>query len=201
MSNLYYYPEYEVIRNKDKCTNCKACSFQCAFGVHKYDENKKVMIEDSSKCVNCNRCVAYCPERALKIVKNEMSIKDNNNWSFNIVKEIFKQSETGGVLLSSMGNHDQALTVLRKNRKIVKDHISDTCHDYALIEEAICRIYLSVGNVNDATDHLKKALSIYAKIWSEQPELIEQKYAELQEDFMKAGIRMVPPDQYFLLKN
>jgi putative endonuclease len=58
-----------------------------------------------------------------------------------------------------------------------------------------------VGNVNDATDHLKKALSIYAKIWSEQPELIEQKYAELQEDFMKAGIRMVPPDQYFLLKN
>ena len=105
------------------------------------------------------------------------------------------------VILSSMGNHDQALTVLRKNRKIVKDHISDTCHDYALIEEAICRIYLSVGNVNDATDHLKKALSIYAKIWSEQPELIEQKYAELQEDFMKAGIRMVPPDQYFLLKN
>ena len=104
MSNLYYYPEYEVIRNKDKCTNCKACAFQCAFGVHKYDENKKVMIEDSSKCVNCNRCVAYCPERALKIVKNEMTIKDNNNWSFNIVKEIFKQSETGGVLLSSMGN-------------------------------------------------------------------------------------------------
>ena len=104
MSNLYYYPEYEVIRNKDKCTNCKACSFQCAFGVHKYDENKKVMVEDSSKCVNCNRCVAYCPERALKIVKNEMSIKDNKNWSFNIVKEIFKQSETGGVLLSSMGN-------------------------------------------------------------------------------------------------
>ena len=114
MSNLYYYPEYEVIRNKDKCTNCKACSFQCAFGVHKYDENKKVMIEDSSKCVNCNRCVAYCPERALKIVKNEMSIKDNNNWSFNIVKEIFKQSETGGVLLSSMGNPNKGTVYFDK---------------------------------------------------------------------------------------
>ena len=104
MSNLYYYPEFDVIRDKNKCNNCKACSFQCAFGVHKYDEEKGVMIEDSSKCVNCNRCVAYCPQRALKIVKNEMSITDNKNWSFNIVKEIFKQSETGGVLLSSMGN-------------------------------------------------------------------------------------------------
>lgn len=104
MSNLYYYPEYEVIRNKDKCTNCKACSFQCAFGVHEYDEKRKIMVEDSAKCVNCNRCVAYCPTHAIKIIKNEMSIKDNSNWSFNIVKEIYKQSETGGVLLSSMGN-------------------------------------------------------------------------------------------------
>lgn len=104
MSNLYYYPEYEVIRNKDKCTNCKACSFQCAFGVHAYDEKRKIMVEDSAKCVNCNRCVAYCPTHAIKIIKNEMSIKDNSNWSFNIVKEIYKQSETGGVLLSSMGN-------------------------------------------------------------------------------------------------
>ena len=104
MSNLYYYPEYEVIRNKDKCTNCKACSFQCAFGVHAYDEKRKIMVEDSAKCVNCNRCVVYCPTHAIKIIKNEMSIKDNSNWSFNIVKEIYKQSETGGVLLSSMGN-------------------------------------------------------------------------------------------------
>ena len=83
MSNLYYYPEYEVIRNKDKCTNCKACSFQCAFGVHAYDEKRKIMVEDSAKCVNCNRCVAYCPTHAIKIIKNEMSIKDNSNWSFN----------------------------------------------------------------------------------------------------------------------
>ena len=104
MSNLYYYPEYEVIRDNNKCTVCRACEHQCAFGVHKYDENKHVMIDDSTKCVNCNRCVAYCPTKAIKIVKGEMSIRDNANWGLNLVKEIYKQAESGGVLLSSMGN-------------------------------------------------------------------------------------------------
>lgn len=104
MSNLYYYPEYEVIRDNNKCTLCKACEHQCAFGVHKYDEEKHIMIDDSTKCVNCNRCVVFCPTKAIKIVKGEMGIRDNANWGNNLVKEIYKQAESGGVLLSSMGN-------------------------------------------------------------------------------------------------
>lgn len=104
MSNLYYYPEYEVIRDNNKCTLCKACEHQCAFGVHKYDDEKHIMIDDSTKCVNCNRCVVFCPTKAIKIVKGEMGIRDNANWGNNLVKEIYKQAESGGVLLSSMGN-------------------------------------------------------------------------------------------------
>ena len=108
MNNLYYYPEFEVIRDNYKCTKCRLCEKQCAFGVHSYDEKNKLMIDDSTKCVNCNRCVVFCPTKAIKIIKSEMSIKDNANWSINLVKEIFKQSETGGVLLSSMGNPNKA---------------------------------------------------------------------------------------------
>ena len=31
------YPPYEVVRNLDRCTNCRVCERQCANGVHRYD--------------------------------------------------------------------------------------------------------------------------------------------------------------------
>ena len=45
-----------------------------------------------------------CPTRALKIVKSDNTYKENANWSAESMKEIYKQAESGGVLLSSMGN-------------------------------------------------------------------------------------------------
>ena len=87
------------------------------------------------------------------------------------------------VLLASMNETARAIRVLQKNKKIVKDHISDTCHDYALMEEATGRIYLMSGNINSATTYLKNAFTIYEKIWADKPELIEQKYEDLRKDF------------------
>ena len=107
MKDLYYYPEFELIRNYDKCINCKKCINECAFGVHFYDDKKNLVLDDANKCVNCNRCVVMCPTKAIKIVKSEMSIKENHNWSLNLVKEIYKQASSGGVLLSSMGNPNE----------------------------------------------------------------------------------------------
>ncbi len=62
------------------------------------------MLADETKCVNCHRCVATCPTRALKIVKSDNTYKENANWSAESMKEIYRQAESGGVLLSSMGN-------------------------------------------------------------------------------------------------
>ena len=62
------------------------------------------MVCDESNCVNCQRCVSFCPTRALKIVKSDCSLRENANWSENMMKEIYKQANSGGVLLSSMGN-------------------------------------------------------------------------------------------------
>ncbi|MCI9305371.1 MAG: 4Fe-4S binding protein, partial [Lachnospiraceae bacterium] len=64
----------------------------------------KIMRCDDSKCVNCQRCVSFCPARALKIVKSDCALRENANWSAQTVKEIYKQANSGGVLLSSMGN-------------------------------------------------------------------------------------------------
>lgn len=100
----YLYPEYEVIRNYDRCINCRVCERQCANEVHEFPENAGKMVCDSSKCVNCHRCVALCPTKALKIVKSDHTFKHNANWSGKAITEIYKQAGTGGVLLSSMGN-------------------------------------------------------------------------------------------------
>lgn len=100
----YIYPEYEVLRNTDRCIACRVCERQCANEVHRYDPDLKLMLADDSKCVNCHRCVALCPTRALKIIKSDHTFKENANWSGRAISEIYRQAESGGVLLSSMGN-------------------------------------------------------------------------------------------------
>lgn len=104
MSISYVYPEFEVIRNPNRCICCRVCERQCANEVHYYDEDNKVMLSDESKCINCQRCVSLCPTRALKIVKSDCALKENANWKQQTIQEIYKQAESGGVLLSSMGN-------------------------------------------------------------------------------------------------
>ena len=104
MSVNYFPAEFEVLRNTDKCIKCRACERQCANGVHSFDPDRGIMLSDESKCVDCQRCVSLCPTRALKIVKSDCALRENANWKGETVKEIFKQANSGGVLLSSMGN-------------------------------------------------------------------------------------------------
>lgn len=103
MSAELIYPEFEVVRNDSRCTVCRVCEKQCANHVHRFDQQRGIMVSDEAKCVNCQRCVSFCPERALKIVKSDCTLRENANWSYNTIREIYKQAESGGVLLSSMG--------------------------------------------------------------------------------------------------
>lgn len=104
MSLDFLYPDYEVVRDHQRCINCRVCERQCINEVHSYDEEAKVMRADSTKCVNCQRCVSMCPTMALKIVKTDNTFKINGNWSNNAIGEVYRQASTGGMLLSSMGN-------------------------------------------------------------------------------------------------
>lgn len=104
MKNFYVPPQFEVVRDPQRCVNCKACVEQCPNGVHRFDETHNRMLADESKCVDCQRCVAYCPTHALKIEKNRCTLRESANWSSDAVEEIWKQAATGGVLLSSMGS-------------------------------------------------------------------------------------------------
>ena len=104
MKNFYVPPQFEVVRDPQRCVNCKVCVEQCPNGVHRFDETHGRMLADESKCVDCQRCVAYCPTHALKIEKNLCTLRESANWSSDAVEEIWKQAATGGVLLSSMGS-------------------------------------------------------------------------------------------------
>ena len=59
----YIYPQFEVIRREERCTNCHICERQCANGVHRFDAERRIMVSDESKCVNCQRCVCFTGRR------------------------------------------------------------------------------------------------------------------------------------------
>lgn len=100
----FIFPEFEVVRNENRCIACRVCERQCANEVHTFSAEKGIMLSDETKCVNCQRCVSLCPTRALKIVKSDCTLRENANWQNDTIKEIYKQANSGGVLLSSMGN-------------------------------------------------------------------------------------------------
>ena len=100
----YFSQEFDVVRDPNRCIKCRACERQCANEVHFYDPETDSMRSDSLTCVDCQRCVSICPTRALKIVKTDNTFRENHNWSQQVMTEVYRQAESGGVLLSSMGN-------------------------------------------------------------------------------------------------
>ena len=107
MAVNYIYPDYEVVRNESRCITCRVCERQCANEVHEYLPDVNKMVCDDAKCANCHRCVALCPARALKIVKSDNTYKENANWNGKTINELYRQANSGGVLLSSMGNPEK----------------------------------------------------------------------------------------------
>ena len=93
-----------IDRNRDRCINCQVCVRQCANEAHSWDEEEKRVMADDALCVNCHRCVTLCPTHALTIRKYPLEFRDNANWTESTIKAIYKQSETGGILLTGMGN-------------------------------------------------------------------------------------------------
>ena len=110
MRTDYVLPQFEVLRDANRCTECGICVNECANGVHffrKNKENQNKITSNETKCVDCLRCVIHCPVKALKIIKNECTFRQNANWTPEYINGIYKQAATGGVLLSSMGTPEQ----------------------------------------------------------------------------------------------
>jgi glutamate synthase domain-containing protein 2 len=101
MPSTFIQPDFKVEIDRDKCIKCGRCVQQCGWGVYSFNERP---IPDDAKCRACHRCVTYCPAHCITIKKHELAFRDSENWSPELRKAVWRQSDSGGVLLTSMGN-------------------------------------------------------------------------------------------------
>jgi glutamate synthase domain-containing protein 2 len=80
------------------------CVNQCSFDTHYYDAEDDIVRSHEGRCVGCHRCVVFCPTNALTVRANPLDYRENYNWRPEVIEDIIKQAETGGVLLTGMGN-------------------------------------------------------------------------------------------------
>jgi glutamate synthase domain-containing protein 2 len=111
----YLPPKFIVERDDSRCIRCEVCVNQCTFDVHSYDTEDDEIRSREENCVGCHRCVVFCPTEALTIRRNPLDYRENYNWRPEVIEDIIKQSETGGVLLTGMGND--------KSYRVYWDHL------------------------------------------------------------------------------
>ncbi len=96
--------DFIVERDLSRCINCKVCIRQCPYEVHFWDEARERVDHDSTKCTGCHRCAAMCPTLCLTIRRNPAQFRENALWSESYIKRLYKQADTGGILLSGAGS-------------------------------------------------------------------------------------------------
>ncbi len=111
----YLPPKFIVERNPERCIQCQVCVNQCSFSVHYYDPADDEVRSHQENCVGCHRCVVFCPTGAINIRRNPLDYRENYNWRPEAIEDIIKQAETGGVILTGMGND--------KGYRIYWDHL------------------------------------------------------------------------------
>lgn len=97
-------PDFSVERDLEHCIQCQVCVRQCANDVHSYSAEDDAVVSDSSGCVGCHRCATLCPAGAIKIRLSELEFRPNAWWNAPVIRRIYRQAESGGILLSGMGS-------------------------------------------------------------------------------------------------
>ncbi|MCK4777182.1 MAG: 4Fe-4S binding protein, partial [Actinomycetia bacterium] len=95
--------EFMIKRDLERCIACQACVRMCSNDAHIYDPETDTVYNDETLCVGCHFCENICPTNTLTIQRNQSEYKLNANWTDNTIRNLTKQAETGGVLLTGMG--------------------------------------------------------------------------------------------------
>lgn len=96
------------------------------------------------------------------------------------------------VLLSEMGQPDKAIAVLEQVEKVVHQYNASVCMDIAAIHEAMGNTYLMMGNVEQAAIQHRKCLAIYTSLFSNQPDMLSAKQADLRMLYEQVGVYLSP---------
>lgn len=104
MALTLLHPEFLVTRNEELCIECGVCTRQCSYDAQLIDPEDGSVSTDCSKCVGCQRCVTLCPTGALTVVERELTGRSHPNWTLITQRNIHRQAESGGMLLTGMGS-------------------------------------------------------------------------------------------------
>ena len=104
------------------------------------------------------------------------------------------------MFLTEQQEPERGISELQKLSGIIKEYHSDHCLDYAKVQETLGTIYLMTANLPQAKTHFKRAFKIYEKIWTDEPEMIEAKYQEIQELYPQVGFFLGQQLSDFLTK-
>lgn len=103
MALSYTTPAFIIERDLSRCISCQVCVRQCANDVHVYDIEDDCVYSEDANCVGCHRCVTLCPTHALTVRQNPLEFRPHANWSNQALRNVYRQAESGGMLLTGMG--------------------------------------------------------------------------------------------------
>ena len=68
----FLYPQYEVVRNNDRCINCRACERQCANEVHFWDADNNRMLRSMVVGEKDDTVYIASEECAIRVIQPEL---------------------------------------------------------------------------------------------------------------------------------
>lgn len=130
----------------------------------------------------------FAVELAAKLLENGILLLEQYQLLY--TNDSIPQINNYAALLTEMQEPERAMSALQKLTQIIKGYNSDHCPDYAQVQESMGNICLITANNSQAKTHFKKAMKIYEDIWADEPELIEEKYQEIQELYPQVGFAL-----------
>ena len=94
-------------------------------------------------------------------------------------------------LLTELQEPERAMAALQKLAQIIKEYNSDTCLNYAQVQESMGNICLITANISQAKTHFKKAMKIYENVWADEPELFVELFELFIVLYRLVGIALV----------
>ena len=104
---FHSHPEYKVERENDKCIRCLVCVRQCPYDCTYFDPERNVIYNIDANCVNCKRCEVMCPTQCIEIRDWGNKFRANPYWDSKHWSSIYKQADTGAVVLTGLGNDEE----------------------------------------------------------------------------------------------
>ncbi|MFC2040457.1 glutamate synthase-related protein [Chloroflexota bacterium] len=108
-------PRFLLERDESRCIQCQVCVNQCSFKANYYDEEDDKVKTVPDLCTGCQRCVTFCPTDAMSVRRNPTEFREHSSWKQEAIEDIIRQAESGGMLLTGMGND--------KGHRIYWDHL------------------------------------------------------------------------------